>query len=205
MTERTTHILQHLVTFLMGAGAVMLLLPITHFSNVRNMDVQRDTVEKKVYVSYNGMDLKKNTYEMKLPEFGKLRAPLYFYVPKDSVRVEYRDTGKTRTEYIVLPRKAYHTKMKDINIWHSGVDSQIDSVQFQYTNQTITEQRIRKDWKHEVRMTASAGYCQSFQFPLSVEYCYYPKRWIGVGGRVEHDLLTQNTSIFVMANIRFGW
>lgn len=196
---------KYLVSFLVGAGTVMFLLPFMHYRDSRDIEMQKDTVERKIYVSYSGLDLKKNTYEMELMDFGKLRRPLYFYIPKDSVRIEYRDTGKTRTEYIVLPRKAYHTKMKDINIWHSGVDSQIDSVQFQYTNQTITEQRIRRDWKHEVRFIASAGYCQSFQFPFAVEYCYYPKRWIGVGGRVEHDLLIQNTSILVTANIRFGW
>jgi len=181
------------------------------------IEVQRDTVERRVYITYSGLDLKRNTTALDLSKFGKLRTQRFFYIPRDSVRIEYRDTGSMRTEYIVLSRKAYHTKMKDIHIWHSGVDSQIDSVQFHYTNQTITEQWIRKEWKHEVRIFASFGYCERMRAPVGLDYCegmrapvgldytYYPKRWIGVGGRLEHDFLLQKTSILATANFRFGW
>ena len=199
-------IIQHLVTFLIGAGAAMCLCltcnPIK-IDKGKGVLVQSDTTEKIVYVTYGGLDLKRQTRQLDLSKFDNFKISWWCYIPKDSVRIEYRDSGKI--EYVVLPRKAYHTQMSDIDIYHSGVDSSIDSVAFRYNQQTITEQWMKKPWKHEVSIFASAGYGKQVRVPVGIEYTYYPKRWIGVGGKVEHDLISGCTGVYAKTNIRIGW
>lgn len=203
MTDKQKYILRYLVTFLIGIGAGLLLC--TYKPRITDKDVliKRDTIERKVYVSYDKAELLQGTKTLDIPQIKSFIPTLL--VPKDSVRIEYRDTGKIKTEYIVLPRKAYHTHMKDIDIYHSGVDSQIDSVSFSYTNTTITELYKRRDWKNEVSIYGMIGYDKGFSIPVGVEYAYYPKRWVGFGVRAEYDFLLHKTSILATANFRFGW
>lgn len=204
MTDKQKYILRYLVTFLIGIGAGLLLC-LTYKPRITDKDVliKRDTIERKVYVSYDMAELLKGTKTLDIPPT-KNFVPVYL-VPKDSVRIEYRDTGSVRIEYVVLPRKAYHTQMKDIDIYHSGVDSQIDSVTFSYTNTTIKEQYKRRDWKNEISIYGMVGYKNSFSVPVGIDYTYYPKRWVGFGVRAEYDVIQKTSAIMAKTNIRFGW
>lgn len=200
--QRKISILTHLVTFLIGAGAAMCLcLTCTPQASERHAQAQKDTVERRVYVTYSGLELRGNTKTLDLPKTGKFRT--FLHLPSDSVRVEYRDTGKT--EYIVLQRRAFHTRMSDLDIYHSGVDSSIDSVAFHYTQTTITDTYRRADWRHEFDIYGSAGYAGDLRVPVGLRYTYYPKRWAGVGGRLEHDIASQTTGIYAELHLRFGF
>ena len=191
-----------LVTFLVGAGAAMCLcLTCTPRASGRDVLVQSDTVERRIYVTYSGLELQKHTKTLDLPDLGKFRP--FYSIPSDSVRIEYRDTGKT--EYIVLQRKAFHTQMPDLDIWHSGVDSSIDSVVFHYTQTTITDTYRRPDWRHEVDIFGSAGYSDRMRAPVGLRYTYYPKRWAGIGARLEHDIASRTTGIYAEVHLRFGF
>lgn len=182
------------------------LLSFHHFRGATKMiEVQRDTVERRVYITYSGLELKQNTSALDLSKFGKLRTQRFFYIPRDSVRIEYRDTGSMRTEYVMLPRKAYRTTMPDVDIWHSGVDSQIDSVSLLRTDRTIREAWRQKVWRHELTVSALVGYNGAFRTPIGIEYSYYPTRWIGVGVMAEYDVKTGSAGAYAGARLRFGW
>lgn len=202
MTTRTTYLLTNLVAFLIGAGAAMCLcLTCTPERSERNLQKQTDTVERRIYVTYSGTELKRQTKPLDLPKTGKI--PTFLRLPSDSVRVEYRDTGKT--EYILLQRRAFHTRMPDLDIYHSGVDSSIDSVAFHYTQTTITDTYRRADWRHEFNLYGAAGYASGLRVPVGLRYTYYPKRWAGMGARLEHDIASQTTGIYAEFHLRFGF
>lgn len=167
-----------------------------HFRGATKM-LQRDTIVRYDTIRYTRLQLAEKTYELDLPRLGNI------YIPKDSVRIEYRDTGKT--QYIVLPRKAYHTQMKDLEIWHSGVESRIDSVQSYHASTTIKETIRQKEWNHEISIFASIGYDKTMRIPLGAEYTYYPLRWIGIGARAEYDFNSKSVGVYAKANIRIGW
>ena len=39
---------------------------------------------------------------------------------------------------------------------------------------------------------------------VGAEYMYYPKKWIGAGGKIERDLLNNTTGIYIKTNVKFG-
>ena len=197
MTYKT--IIQHLVTFLIGAGAAMCLC-LTCNPRVGGKDalVQSDTIVKYETLHYSRLELAKNTIKLNVP---KVSTKELVFIEESSLDTIYRDSVR----YVTLPRENYYTKVDDAEIWHSGVGSRIDSLNVFRRDVVVTDVYKRKEWKHEVRIFASFGYCEGMRAPLGFDYTYYPKRWIGVGGRLEHDFLLQKTSILATANFRFGW
>lgn len=199
MTERATHILQHLVTFLMGAGAAMCLC-LTCNPRVGGKDVlvQSDTIVKYETLHYSRLELAKNTIKLNVP---KISTRELVFIEITSLDTIYRDSVR----YVTLPRENYYTKVDDAEIWHSGVSSHIDSLNVFRRDVVVTDVYKRNDWKHEINIYASAGYGGVPRLPIGADYTYYPKRWIGFGGKVEYDVLQQKTSILATAKIRFGW
>lgn len=201
MTDRTRHILQHLVTFLIGAGAAMCLCltcnPIK-INNSKDVLVQSDTIVRFETLHYSGLELSRQTIKLDVP---KISTREMVFIEEASLDTIYRDSVR----YVTLPREYYYTKVRDAEIWHSGVDSRIDSLNVFRRDMYVTDTYKRKDWKHEVSIFASAGYDKQVRVPIGVEYTYYPKRWIGVGGKVEHDLISGCTGVYAKTNIRIGW
>lgn len=199
MIEQIKKYLSYLVTFLFGIGAGMLLCLIPSSMQVGESDVlvKTDTIVKEVVKSYTPLELKKNTIKLDVP---KLSTREYVTLPPDTTII-YRDSVR----YVTLPREYYYTKQDDVEIWHSGIDSRIDSLRYTKKETVVTETYKRRDWKHEINIYGSVGYKQSFSTPIGAEYTYYPKRWIGVGGKAEYDFATKSHGVYAKANIRFGW
>lgn len=189
---------KHLVTFLIGAGAAMCLC-LTCNPKVGGKDVlvQSDTIVKEVVKAYTPLELKKNTIKLNVPKVGTKE---YVILPPDT-NIIFRDSVR----YVTLPREYFYTKQDDVEIWHSGIDSRIDSLRYTQKETVVTETYKRSEWRHEINIYGAAGYKQGFSTPVGAEYTFYPKRWIGIGGKVEHDVHTKTTGIYAKANIRFGW
>lgn len=190
---------KHLVTFLIGAGAAMCLC-LTCNPRVGGKDVlvQTDTIVKYKTLHYSRLELAKNTIKLDVP---KVSIKEFIYVQSDSTTIIYRDS----IAFVTLPRENYYTKVDDAEIWHSGVGSRIDSLNVFRRDVVVTDVYKRKDWKHEISIYASAGYCGLPRVPIGIEYAYYPKKWIGFGGKIEHDPLNNATGIYASARFRFGW
>ena len=190
---------KHLVTFLIGIGAGMFLC-LTCDPRVGGKDVlvQSDTIVKYETLHYSRLELAKNTIKLDVP---KVSTKEYIYVQSDSTTIIYRDS----IAFVTLPRENYYTKQDDIEIWHSGVSSRIDSLRYTMRETTITDTYKRRDWKHEISLSASIGYHNMLMLPIELKYLYCPKRWIGIGGKLEHDFIHKTTGIFATASFRFGW
>ena len=198
MIEQIKKYLSYLVTFLIGIGAGMLLCLINPIQ-VRDRDVlvKSDTIVKEVVKAYTPLELHKNTVKLDVPHIGTKE---YVVIPADSTII-YRDSVR----YVTLPREYYYTKQDDVEIWHSGIDSRIDSLKYTIRETTITDTYKRRDWTHEISIYGSAGYCKGFSTPVGAEYTFYPKQWIGVGGKAEYDFTQKTHGVYAKMNIRFGW
>lgn len=190
---------KYLVTFLIGAGAAMCLC---HTCNPRvggkDVLVQSDTIVKYETLHYSRLELAKNTIKLDVP---KVSARELVFIEESSLDTIYRD----RVRYVTLPRANYYTKVGDAEIWHSGVGSRIDSLNVFRRDVVVTDVYKRKDWKHEISIYASAGYCGVPRLPIGAEYAYYPKKWVGFGGKIERDILHKTTGIYATARFRIGW
>lgn len=177
-------------------GVLLLILGIVigvlcrpeHFRDATKM-IQIDTVYETKY--YSRLELANNTYKLDVPKIGRQE---YIYVAADSAAVIYKDSIK----YVMLPREYYYTSIDDVEIWHSGVDSVIDSLSILKQTATITKtetvvQSLR-NWRFSADIGANVGRCGVLYIApnLSAELGY--KRWaltgeIGCNLEVQPDAL----------------
>lgn len=108
---------------------------ISHQFQPRIVDVRRDTLF--IYDTVRIMPEEMETEQIEgKAEYVDIPVPEETPVPgkPDTVWVE---------KYITLPRLYYHTTMKDAEVWHSGIDSRIDSLYIFQEKQVITNTIIQ--------------------------------------------------------------
>lgn len=187
---------KYIVTLIVGIVLGICLQIPRFYIGKQDVLIKTDTITKEVVKFYTPLELKKNTHKIRVPQ---IKIGEYVFVKVDSLI--FKDSVK----YVSLPREYYYTKQDDIEIWHSGIDSRIDSLRYKTKETIITETYKRKDWKHEINIYGSIGYDYKFRTPVGVEYTYYPKKWIGVGTKVDFDVINHTPGMYIKTNFRFGW
>ena len=98
---------------------------------------QRDTVTVYDTMRYSRIELVRNAYTLKIP---KVDVPNMAFLDAEKVDTIYKDN----VMYFTYPRESYYTRAKDVEIWHSGIDSTIDSLNVVHKTQNITEAILHK-------------------------------------------------------------
>lgn len=168
-----------------------------HFREEVKM-VESDTVYVYKYKSYSHLDLKGGTYKLDVPVVG---VPDVIFIREDSTAVEYRDSIR----YITAPREYYYTKVDDAEIFHSGIDSRIDSLNVFSKATTITErvQPVRK--RNVIEFGLEADYSTMLSLPLHLEYSYVINDWLSVYGYGEYELFHKQFGIGGGTKVQFAW
>lgn len=176
------------VILLILGGVIGWLCRAEHFRDATEM-IQIDTAYETKY--YSRLELASNTYKLDIPKIGGNK---YVYVAADSATVIYKDS----IQYVMLPREYYYTSIDDVEIWHSGVDSVIDSLSILKQTATITKTETvvqsPRNWRFSANIGADVGRCGSLYIApnLSAEIGY--RRWaltgeIGCNLEVQPDAL----------------
>lgn len=132
-------------------------------------------------------------------------------VYKDKVEYVYVDVEKTDTIYreekvfVQMPRQYYLTETDDVRIWHSGIDSTIDSLNLVRKTQNITETIQKKDKKNYLSVGAEAVYIGTPFLPVYLEYERKLHRNFSLNARVMHDFISQENGVSVGVKAEFGW
>ena len=100
--------------------------------------IQNDTIVRLDTIKYSNLELIGKNYRLDIP---KVNVPELVYIPSDSTTIIYRDSIR----YVTLPRQYYFTKTEDAEIWHSGVDSRIDSMNVFRQTKVITQKPVTKN------------------------------------------------------------
>lgn len=177
----------YIVIFLIGAVAGMCLHRPYHFREATKM-LQIDTLVRYDTVRYSRLELSEKIGRLNVP---KITNPRMVLIPADSTTIIYRDSVR----YVTLPRQYYFTETEDAQIWHSGIDSTIDSLlvfrndmvisKTETTTQTVTK-------RNALFVGLEAAYMGSLYTPVYVGYEYSSRPWIAVYGRMEYDLMSQS-------------
>lgn len=131
-------------------------------------------------------------------------------VYKDKLEYVYVDVEKTDTLYIEekvfvqMPRQYYFTETDDVRIWHSGIDSTIDSLNLVRKTQNITETIQKKDKKNYLSVGAEAVYIGTPYMPIYVEYERMLHRNFSVYARGMHDFISQENGVSVGVRAKIG-
>lgn len=118
-------IIPYIVIFIIGTVAGMCLC--RSFFPREKVEIQRDTTVRYVTKYYSKPALANRTYRIDIPEVGSKE-----YVFLTDTTTLYRDSVR----YLAAPREYYYTNVEDAEIWHSGIDSRIDSLK---VRQKITD------------------------------------------------------------------
>ena len=186
----------HKLCLIAGIAVVICLSLLFHNRFGRQPIVQRDTVEVIKEIRYYAPDLK--TIRIEIPE---VTIPEIIFIPEEKIKVEYRDSIR----YITLPREHYYTSTDKIEIWHSGIESRIDSLKFTQTNSIITNTEKARPLSHTVTAYGELGYMEGLKATAGLKYLYHPNSWLGLGGSIERDFLAKQTGIFANMDITLGW
>lgn len=182
-----------IVVFLVGTIAGLFLSRTEHFRGVTKM-VQRDTIVRYDTLVYSRLELLSNTYKLDLPR----SKTEFVYIPEESVSIIYRDSIR----YVTLPREFYFTQTEDAQIWHSGIDSRIDSLVVFRKSSEITQTVTRRN---ELSIGIEASYSTYLRMPLRIEYSYQLRPWISVYGYAEQELFRKQFGVGVGGRISLGW
>lgn len=144
-------------------------------------------VEKEVVKYYPKKEIKTIELQKYIPE--------YIFVPADSVKVVYKDKGPMYQ----LPKKSYYSSVGEVEVWHSGVYSSIDSLKVSYM------QKAPKELKHSVSIGLEASYCQELSLPLSLSYHYKISENLLLGSQVGYDLYNKNFLFGVEVSLEFNF
>ena len=192
--ERIKKIVLYVVVLLLG----LLIGAGTCYNHYRHIPAQVDTVYKYEKVPYTPLELKGNTYELEIPQ---INVGKHVFIDVALLDTVYRDSIR----YVVYPRQYYYTKVKDAEIWHSGIDSTIDSLNVVQKSTNITNTYKAKEKKNTLSLGLETSYCSTFSIPIYLEYERMLHKNVGFNASLFYDLPLRQYGVAVGINVQIGW
>lgn len=183
-----------------------------HYMRVEK-DVQRDTTTFSDTSRYAKDEIDTKELPNSKPDTVYIKVPYAVYKDAEDKKEKDEPDNKPDTVYIEkfvylpVPRQHYFSKVKGVEIYHSGIDSTIDSLNYVTNTTNITNVTQRpKFHKHTITIYGSIGYGNHAVIaPCGAKYLYHPIRWFGVGGKYEHDWFLKTHAILATTEINIGW
>lgn len=109
------------------------------------------------------------------------------------------------TIYMRLPRQHYFAETDDVKIWHSGIDSRIDSlVNFRSSSVKYVEKEVWK--RHNLYLGAQTGYYSDFRLSVGAMYQYDVFKWLSVDLGAGYDLYLKQPYAMAGLKVRvYSW
>ena len=159
--------------------------------------IQKDTIVMHDTIRYSRLALDYETLKLDLPQIGKKE---YVFIVEDSTTIIYRDSIR----YVTALRDFFYTRTPEVEIWHSGIDSRIDSLNVYRSSSVITQTISRKERLHEISAGLELNYSDALRMPFQVEYSYILKPWMSIYGYAEYELFTKQFGIGAGAKVSIG-
>lgn len=161
-------------------------------------EVQRDTIVKYNTIRYTKLELETKRYQLDMPN---IKSPELVYIPADSTTIIYRDSVR----YVTMPRQYFYTKVDDAEIWHSGIDSTIDSLNVVQKTKEVVITTQKKPKKNFINLGVEANYYDRFFAPAYIEYERKFVPWLSVYGRIGYNIPTNEYGVGAGARLTIGW
>lgn len=159
----------------------------------READVQRDTFFVRDTFEYTREKLVENTKVVHQKD-------------TEYIYIEVRDTvEKEKKVYVPMPRQHYHTRVKDAEIFHSGIESRIDSLNIFSTTANITQTYMPKVKKNYLALGIEANYIGGPHIPIYLQYSRMLHPNVEIYSKVIYDLPMRLWGVGLGTNVQFGW
>ena len=173
------------------------LLPDYHFRDEAKM-LQRDTIVRFDTIRYSRLELVTNSNALKIP---KIDVPKLAFLDVEKVDTIYKDN----VMYLTYPRESYYTKAKDVEIWYSGIDSTIDSLNVVQKTQNIKETQQVKVTRNSISLGIEASYMSVPSIPIYLEYSRMLHKNVEMYGQIAYDLQSRQWGVGIGVELKFGW
>lgn len=173
------------------------LLPDYHFRDEAKM-LQRDTIVRYDTIRYSRLELVTNSNTLKIP---KIDVPKLTFLDVEKVDTIYKDN----VMYLTYPRESYYTKAKDVEIWYSGIDSTIDSLNVVQKTQNIKETQQVKVARNSISLGIEASYLATPSLPIYLEYGRMFHKNVEMYGQIAYDLQSRQWGVGIGVELKFGW
>lgn len=186
----------HIIAFAVGALIASLVFLLIR-NNERKIDQNGVLVKTETITKVDTVVVTKEQIVTKVIEKEGPTEYVYVELPPEVVR---------DTVYRVVPleKKHYLTASNDMEIYHSGVFSQIDSV-VNYRKTQVVNNVYRKDKRSELSLGLSMDYSKAFSMPLQLSYEYDIASWFSMGAYAEYEPLQRTFGGGMKAEIKLQW
>lgn len=181
---------KYIVIALIAVGCFLLgtLMPRGAKMKREEVVVYRDTSYSRLSLG----DIKK----FDIPEVRGV--PSVLYIPETEIRTVIKDS----ICYVVMDREHKFLENPDVNIWYSGIDPTIDSLQVK--RQTVIQ---KEPWKrHNLYLGAQTGYYSDFRLSVGAMYQYDVFRWLSVDFGAGYDMYLKQPYAMAGLKVRvYSW
>lgn len=178
---------KYIVIALIAVGCFLLGTLMPHGAKIKREEVvvYRDTSYSRLSLG----DIKK----LDIPEVRGV--PSVLYIPETEIRTVIKDS----ICYVVMDREHKFLENPDVNIWYSGIDPTIDSLQVK--RQTIVQ---KEPWKrHSISLSGEVGFNM---LGAGAEYEYSVFKWFSVSANAGYDFYMKQPYVSASAKIRlYSW
>lgn len=150
-------------------------------------------------ITHSKIELAQNTIKLDIPNTG---ARELVFIKEDSTTIIYRDSVR----YVTYPREYFYTNTGDAEIWHSGIDSSIDSLNVFTRTMTVTQtvpQTVTN--RNALTFGIEPSYLNTFSIPIYLEYERMLHKNVGIYGQLQYDLRTRLFGVGMGAKVSIGW
>lgn len=121
--------------------------------------------------------------------------PSVLYIPDTEIRTVIKDSIR----YVVMDREHKFLNNPDVDIWYSGIDPTIDSLQVK--RQTVIQ---KEPWKrHSISLSGEVGFNM---LGAGAEYEYSVFKWFSVSANAGYDFYMKQPYVSASAKIRlYSW
>lgn len=193
-------IFSYLITLIVGVviGCALAYVGREKTETPKGELIDTDTTIVETQVSVGKEELAESTIEIAPPK--TIKETEYIYIPEVKVVEKIiRDTV-----FLSIPRQYYFTEKNGVLIWHSGIQSRIDSLDYMERKYVI-EKTYQKEKKNLLSIGMEANYSQTIRLPLQLEYERMINKWFSTYAYVEYEFTTNNYGIGAGVKASIGW
>lgn len=159
--------------------------------------MQTDTLIVYDTMRYSALELKGKTYTLDIPKISGAMVLL---------PIEKTDTiVKENKVYIAMEREWRYTETDDVQIWHSGIDSTIDSLNVIRRTEYITETVKEPMKRNYLSFGLEAGYSAIPHAPIYLQYERMLHKNASFYVKAFYDLPRLSYSVSIGAKVQVGW
>lgn len=191
-----------LFIFLLGAAAGMCLPFLFRYCShdVAEKEAEpADTTIRYETKSHSRLELAQKTYDIDVPSIkGIGRFVLYPVDDTDTVVVE-------KKVYVSMERQHRYTETDDAQIWHSGIDSTIDSLNV-FSKTTSVTKSIQPVTKcNALSIGIEPSYLNSLSIPIYLEYGRMLHKNVEIYGQFVYDVQSRQFGMGIGLEASIGW